>query len=976
MGLTFNVQPVRAEPKTWTVNDDGPADFHTIQEAVNSPQVMDGDSIYVYNGTYYENVVMNKSVSLIGENKDFTIIDANGTGNVLVAQADYITVDGFTIQNGGFGVALMGNSTKRYVGNAVTGNIFRNNADAIGLSTCDRNILANNTFQNNVANIIVGWLNPFVSWDVTSNYNTITGNNMTQGVVGITILYSKHNIVSENTISNMTDKGITFLSGGGYPFVPIVTNNSLCNDVIVNCTSGLILDAGVGSCNNITGNVIQHNEMGLCIDQSNNTIMDNTIANNVFGMYLTSKNNLLRANVMFENVYNLVEITYMPYNPPPYNDIDTSNIVNGKPIYYLFNQTNLNINPSTYPDMGFLALKNCSNVIIENMAFSNNGFGISLDECANVTIEKTTIQDNFVAISALSSVDIKIRDSIVQNNLHGLSLIAVDPYSEISNNLIVNNTIRHLLKIVTPYFMQVMPDSMKWVIDYYIRISGGIHIYGMSNSTVIDNVISNNERGIYLEISIYNIFKNNTTTNNLYNFGQSLILIPRKWVINPPDPPQISPHLMNDVDASNTVDGKSIYWWINRQDEQVPNNAGYVVLANCTNMVLKDLILQNNTQGMLLVGVSNSLISNNTIKDTGIGICIYPHLYVKPSTNNTITKNNITRTGVGIRVISPFSIVSNNLLTNNLAGMYIDDNLTVTENTVANNTNPPLNEWLLGYPLHAYEWGVEWGYYGNGVGIKLEGSNITVHSNTIQNNYYGTSVGYLTRKGDNKIYSNNFANNTEQVWRGFPGQPPTPMPNNTWNDDYPLGGNYWSDYANVDEKSGPDQNQLGSDGIGDTPLTIDANNCDHYPFMAPINTFDAGTWNETAYNVDIISNSTISEFQLSIMDKLISFNVKGSDYTSGFSRITIPNIIVQTFWQGNYTVLLNGEPWPFRNWTDATNTYIYVNYTHSEHEITVIPEIPSAIVLPLFMVLCLIVVVLEKRRPSKKSKTSSKTPIF
>jgi len=973
--LAFNIQPATANLPVHNIDTD--LDYAKIQEAINANETLDGHTIMVDVGVYYENVVLNKTLSLVGENRDFAVIDANGTGNGIVIQADYSMVENFTIQNGSFGVAIIGKGTKRYVGNVVTGNVFRNNADAVGLSRCDRNIIANNTFESNGFNIIVGWIDPFGWGDMTSNNNTIVMNHMTQGFAGILILYSKHNAISENNVSNMTDKGITFLSKSAQlPYLPVVTNNSISNNVIVDCTFGLFMSGqtsdgyeggGTGSCNNITGNVIQQNELGLYVDDGgNNTIMNNVLANNVFGMYLDSPNNLLRGNVMFENVYNQVDGIAYWATTQLYNDIDTSNTVNGKSIYYLFNETNLNINPSTYPDMGFLALKNCSNVIIENMTFSNNGFGIYLDKCVNVTIEKTTTQDNFVAISAVSSVNIKIRNSVVQNNLHGLNLIAVDPHSEVSNNLIANNTVRNLLKVVTPYFAQTMPRSMKDLVELWLLyISSGIYINGMGNSTVIDNVISNNERGIYLEISIHNVFKNNTMANNVYNFGQSLILFPREWFGGfPPDPPQISPHLMNDVDASNTVNGKPIYWCINRQDEQVPNDAGYVVLVNCTNMIMKDLVLQNNTQGALLVGVSNSLISNNTIKDTEIGICIYPHWYVTPSTNNTITRNNITRSGLGIRAISPFSIISNNLLTNNLAGMYIEDNLTVAENTIANNTNPPLIEWLFGYPLHSYGWGVEWGYYGNGVGIKLGGANTTVHSNTIQNNYYGISVSYLTRKGDNKIYHNNFINNTQHIWHGFPGQPPYPIPNNTWDNGYPSGGNYWSNYTGIDLHSGSDQDETGSDSIGDTPYVIDENNVDYYPLMAPYSTFDVGTWNGDAYSVDIVSNSTLSDFKLDVVQKMLSFNVAGIEGNASFCRITIPNIIVEDLWHGNYTVLLNGEPWPFRNWTDTTDTYIYMNFTHSEHEIVVILEFPSGIIMPFLMALTMVAIaVLKKRKP-------------
>ena len=71
--LAFDIQPVKLEPTTWTVDDDGPADFYTIQGAINAASP--GDTIFVYSGTYYENVVVNKTVSLIGENRSNTIID-------------------------------------------------------------------------------------------------------------------------------------------------------------------------------------------------------------------------------------------------------------------------------------------------------------------------------------------------------------------------------------------------------------------------------------------------------------------------------------------------------------------------------------------------------------------------------------------------------------------------------------------------------------------------------------------------------------------------------------------------------------------------------------------------------------------------------------------------------------------------------------------------------------------------------------
>jgi len=81
-------------------------------------------------------------------------------------------------------------------------------------------------------------------------------------------------------------------------------------------------------------------------------------------------------------------------------------------------------------------------------------------------------------------------------------------------------------------------------------------------------------------------------------------------------------------------------------------------------------------------------------------------------------------------------------------------------------------------------------------------------------------------------------------------------PSECLDDGYPSGGNYWSNYTGVD---------TNGDAIGDTFHVTDANNTDRYPLMAPFSTFDASVWNETEYFVDVVSNSTVSDFILTLM---------------------------------------------------------------------------------------------------------------
>lgn len=189
--------------------------------------------------------------------------------------------------------------------------------------------------------------------------------------------------------------------------------------------------------------------------------------------------------------------------------------------------------------------------------------------------------------------------------------------------------------------------------------------------------------------------------------------------------------------------------------------------------------------------------------------------------------------------------------------------------------------------------------------------------------------------------------------------------NNVWDDDYPSGGNYWSDSAHVDLYSGRYQNESGSDGIGDSFYVINVNDQDRFPLMAPISLFDVGEWNGEPYFVEIVSNSTVSNFQLSVTRKVLSFSVT-CETGSGFCRVTIPNAVTQNLWQGNYTLRVDEEPpLNIRNWTDGAYKYIYFTYLHPQHKVIIVSEFPQAIILPLFMVLSIVAVILARGKSRK-----------
>jgi len=126
--------------------------------------------------------------------------------------------------------------------------------------------------------------------------------------------------------------------------------------------------------------------------------------------------------------------------------------------------------------------------------------------------------------------------------------------------------------------------------------------------------------------------------------------------------------------------------------------------------------------------------------------------------------------------------------------------------------------------------------------------NNTISENSVvSNNMTGI---YLSASPNNTIYHNNIIDNKIQV--------EAPWSQNTWDNGYPAGGNYWSDYSGTDLKKGPNQNVPGSDSIGDMPRLIDVNNSDTYPLITMWGSIDGDINNDRAvdiYDAILLSNA-------------------------------------------------------------------------------------------------------------------------
>jgi len=279
--LAFNIQPVKAEPRTWIVDDDGPADFHMIQEAINTAN--SGDTIYVKAGTYYENVVVNKTLTFVGEDKDITVIDGSGSENVVSLSASDVNISGFTIRQSGteqWNSGIYVSSSN----NNITSNVIENNQYGVWCWGAFDTIKGNKIAYNEISGIAFA----------SSHNNTVACNNIIHnGGDGVFITSNSNgNTISNNTLSN------NFGGLGVYSDYNNIRDHIIANNTL----DGVSLDT---CCyNDILNNFLSGNERGISLlhEVRYNTIVANTITDNQEGIeFFHSDNNVFYHNNFINN---------------------------------------------------------------------------------------------------------------------------------------------------------------------------------------------------------------------------------------------------------------------------------------------------------------------------------------------------------------------------------------------------------------------------------------------------------------------------------------------------------------------------------------------------------------------------------------------------------------------------------------------------------------------------------------------------
>jgi parallel beta-helix repeat protein len=375
-------------------------DSVTIQGGVDLAS--DGDTVFVYNGTYYENVDVVQIINLTGEDKNATIIDGGGFFSVVHVTANWVNITGFTITNGFDSIRMKDNNN-----NSIINNIVSDSTYGITLQYSMNNRLVNNTMLGDGINIIGE--NP----DVWNTHSIDTSNT----VNGKPVFYWKN------------QNGGTIPPGAGQVILANCTNVRIENQNVSNGSVGI--QVGFSNNNYIAKNSVSSNTMyGIHLFFSDyNTLTNNTAyMNDVNGIYFyRSSNNTVTGNNASNNGNDGITIVGGTHNTVTSNDV-FSNLNWGIALYTsipwgestgnTIGNNNVQYNGGGIA-FGLVTLSN----IINNNASNNGASGIQLGSGSNkINITNNDVSNNMWGIYISGSSN----NNIYHNNIINNSIQAID----------------------------------------------------------------------------------------------------------------------------------------------------------------------------------------------------------------------------------------------------------------------------------------------------------------------------------------------------------------------------------------------------------------------------------------------------------------------------------------------------------------------------------------------------------------------
>jgi parallel beta-helix repeat protein len=601
----------------------------SIQQAIN--QAENGSTIHIPAGTYYEHVTINKSISLLGEDKLNTIIDGSNAGTVVEITADNVTISGFVLQNSGYGWTNHGVYVYKANNCRIEDNSFYRDCHNIKLNY-SRNIQVLN-------NLIYGVMAQPTMYGirVQNSINCTVSDNQVSDCVGAIHLEN----ATECTISRNLLQGN---SQGIRLYTPCTYNEIRENTVYNNTYDGMIDTMPNNS--TLFANRFYHNNF---IGNTNPFIYQGTSSSWDNG-YPSGGNHWSRHNVTdsymgeFQNETGYDGIGDTAYNVTPYDK-------DRYPLIHPFGSVR-NVETNTC----YLTIQsaiNASGVLAGHEIFVKSGI----------------YREHIIIRKPISLIGENQTTTVIDGGGVG-RVVTV----EADNVSVVGFSIQNSGLNYPPYGNDcglLLDHSVDGNINSNIFAGNRIGMYLLfsEQNHLEDNVVfSNTENGIWLWYSGHNTLRRNSMFNSTYSFG----------VFG-----NCFGNFDNSIDVTNNVEGKPIQYVVGCANEVFDDSKSIssLYLINCVNITVRNLNLTGNGQGVFCYNVTNSHIQNLTASRNNYGLDLLS------SYNNTVSNNYCENNWVGIRLESS---ANNTVKSNTLVGgekgisLYEADTNRVEGNNIRN----------------------------------------------------------------------------------------------------------------------------------------------------------------------------------------------------------------------------------------------------------------------------------------------------
>jgi len=522
--------------------------------------------------------------------------------------------------------------------------------------------------------------------------------------------------------------------------------------------------------------------------------------------------------------------------------IAEDNLVNGKPVRYHRDSSGLTIDGVP---TGQLLVVNCTGFLGTNLTITSTSRAVQFAYVDGATLTSSALTNNTLAgLSVLSSANVTASGNQILRNVLGIEV------GSTSNITLSNNQVLDNVGWVGNAGRGIFIADSSAIVDGN-NVSG--NGYGLEvnspNSTVSNNVVSGNQQfGIGLGGTLNVVVRNNTVSGNRWNgidVGYSVnitladnTLLLDGIVLRGSEVQHYASHTL----TGNTANGLPVLYYRNcfgATLDAIP--AGQVLVADCRNVRIANLTITGTDVAVELAFVDRAQVEgNNLTGNTGEGI------YITYSTNETVLQNLLdANANNAIRVERSYEVeIRSNDIESNYQGLWAWScgNLRVRQNTIRGQSMD--GAVVIGCPDLVV---ADNQITANGRNGLLCGSctNMTVYGNEIRSSFLS---GLDVRFSSGLIVANNISDNGRGIllaaadgiavhhnnFRGT-GLAAEDWGAAAWDDGFPSGGNYWSDYGGTDQCTGPLQDVCPSpDGLGDVPRVLDANSRDGYPLLTSL----------------------------------------------------------------------------------------------------------------------------------------------